>query len=245
MTQEVVRTIKVTTTSEILTDLAPVSEGFPMRKWSVKITLVGPSGAELPANIFDKVTYKLHPTFQNPNRTLKKPPFKLEEQGWGEFDMTIIMHVVDKGGEKSIIHDLNFLEPKYESEHKLSFPTSRPLLAKLLAESGSLPDSAVSGSPLPADEAKKEKRKHEGAEASKKKTKHEKSSIDVERLAEGLEKLGQDDILQVVQMVTENRTSDMYVKNDVEEGEFHLDLFTLPDSLLKMLWDFVKKRADI
>ncbi|KAK9249131.1 yeats family-domain-containing protein [Lipomyces tetrasporus] len=245
MTQDVVRTIKVTTTSEVLTDLAPVSEGFPMRKWSVKITMVGPSGAELPASIFDKVTYKLHPTFQNPNRTLKKPPFKLEEQGWGEFDMTIVMHAVDKGGEKSIVHDLNFLEPKYDVEHKLSFPTSRPLLAKLLAESGPLPDSATAGSPLPADEPKKEKRKHEGTDASKKKSKHEKASIDVERLAEGLEKLGQDDILQVVQMVTENRTPDMYVKNDVEEGEFHLDLFTLPDNLLKMLWDFVKKRADI
>ncbi|KAK9365914.1 yeats family-domain-containing protein [Lipomyces kononenkoae] len=245
MTQEVVRTIRVTTTSEVLTDLEPVSEGFPMRKWSVKITLVGPSGADVPANIFDKVTYKLHPTFQNPNRTLKKPPFKLEEQGWGEFDMTIVMHAVDKGGEKSIIHDLNFLESKYVTEHKLSFPSSRPLLSKLLAESGPLPDSAVVGSPVPAEEARKEKRKHEGTEASKKKGKHEKASIDVERLAEGLEKLGQDDILQVVQMVTENRTPDMYIKNDVEEGEFHLDLFTLPDNLLKMLWDFVKKRADI
>lgn len=39
-----------------------------MREWSIRIFLVGPGGEELPANIFDKVTYKLHPTFINPTR---------------------------------------------------------------------------------------------------------------------------------------------------------------------------------
>ncbi|KAK9464472.1 yeats family-domain-containing protein [Lipomyces arxii] len=248
MAQEVVRTIKITTASEVLADVPPVSEGFPMRKWSVKVSLVGPNGEELPANIFDKVTYRLHPTFQNPNRVLKKPPFKLEEQGWGEFDMTIVLHVVDKGGEHTVVHDLNFLEAKYDANHKLSFPTNRPLLLKLLAESGSVPEigggAGAPGSPLYAENTKKEKRKHEFTDIPKK-NKRDKVSVDMDKLAEGLEKLGEDDLLQVVQMVTDNRTPDMYIKNDIEEGEFHLDLYTLPDSLLKILWDFVKKRVDI
>ncbi|KAK7204190.1 transcription initiation factor TFIID subunit 14 [Myxozyma melibiosi] len=243
MTQEVVRTVKITTTSEILTDLEPAAEGFPMRKWSVRVCLVGPSGEEVPANIFDKVTYRLHPTFNNPNRTLKKPPFKLEEQGWGEFDMTVALHVMDKGGEHTVVHDLNFLEEKYEVLHKLSFPTNRPALAKVLAESGPVPESVVSSGSPAIDESKK--RKHESGDSSKKKTKHDKPSIDMDRLAESLEKLGEDDLLQVVQMVTDNRTPEMYIKNDVEEGEFHLDLYTMPENLLKMLWDFVKKRTDI
>ena len=34
-----------------------------MREWSIKIFIVGPDGEELPANCFDKVTYKLHESF--------------------------------------------------------------------------------------------------------------------------------------------------------------------------------------
>lgn len=27
------------------------------------------------------------------------------------------------------------------------------------------------------------------------------------------------------------------------EGEFHVDLYTLPDTLIKMLWDFVQQKG--
>lgn len=40
--------------------------------------------------------------------------------------------------------------------------------------------------------------------------------IDMEKLAEGLQKLGEDDLLQVVTMVHDNKTSETYTKNDVE-----------------------------
>jgi hypothetical protein len=50
------------------TDRPPVQQGYPMREWSIRLALVGPNGEEVPANIFDKVTYKLHPTFANPTR---------------------------------------------------------------------------------------------------------------------------------------------------------------------------------
>jgi hypothetical protein len=29
------------------------------------------------------------------------------------------------------------------------------------------------------------------------------------------------------------------------EGEFHVDLYTLPDNLVKMLWDFVSKEGRV
>lgn len=61
------RTVKVTTTQEILKNEEKV-QGFPMRKWSIQISLVGPNGEELPAKVFDKVTYQLHPTFEKPIR---------------------------------------------------------------------------------------------------------------------------------------------------------------------------------
>ncbi len=35
-------------------------------------------------------------------------------------------------------------------------------------------------------------------------------------MAEGLQKLEEDDLVQIVKLVTDNQTDDMYVKNDVE-----------------------------
>ena len=84
----------------------------------------------------------------------------------------------------------------------------------------------------------------------------------MEKLAEGLERLGEDDLLHVVQLVHDNKTEETYTKNDVEsefcsnavdtpaltrdaDGEFHVDLYTLPDQLIKMLWDFVNQKVNI
>lgn len=99
----------------------------------------------------------------------------------------------------------------------------------------------------------------------------------MEKLADGLQKLGEEDLLQVVHMVHENKTSEMYTKNDVEsmlslaasspqsicfaalprpsrnkgfanaipDGEFHMDLYTLPDQLIRQLWDFTASRTDM
>lgn len=56
-------------------DIPPASEGFPMRDWSIRVFLLGPKGEELPATIFEKVTYKLHPTFASPTRSACWPFF--------------------------------------------------------------------------------------------------------------------------------------------------------------------------
>lgn len=84
----------------------------------------------------------------------------------------------------------------------------------------------------------------------------------MDKLADGLQRLGEDDLLQVVQMVHDNKAPDSYTKNDVErkfetiplvsythltprpaEGEFHVDLYTLPDALIKMLWEFTQEKG--
>lgn len=86
----------------------------------------------------------------------------------------------------------------------------------------------------------------------------------MEKLAEGLQRLGEEDLLHVVQMVHDNKSEETYTKNDVEseritvryfelghyadthtDGEFHVDLYTLPDALVKMLWDFVSNKVDM
>jgi transcription initiation factor IIF auxiliary subunit len=42
----------------------------------------------------------------------------------------------------------------------------------------------------------------------------------MDKLADGLQKLGEDDLLQVVQMVHDNKSADSYTKNDVERRSF-------------------------
>ena len=82
------------------------------------------------------MTYKLHPSFgdratqsifdtvvgiENGGRRLiefpaiDNPPFRIQEQGWGEFDMQVILSAADK--DHIITHDLNFATPRYESKH--------------------------------------------------------------------------------------------------------------------------------
>lgn len=46
----------------------------------------------------------------------KKPPYRISEEGWGEFDMTIEL-VADKT--HTIKHDLNFAQERYEAKHQI------------------------------------------------------------------------------------------------------------------------------
>jgi transcription initiation factor IIF auxiliary subunit len=71
----------------------------------------------LPATIFDKVTYYLHESFgKKATQTFKQPPFRLEEQGWGEFELKLVLHPLGRGAaDVTLMHDLNFLEERYES----------------------------------------------------------------------------------------------------------------------------------
>lgn len=221
-----------------MTDVPPV-ENYPMRQWSIEISMLNEQGNEVPANILDKVTYTLHPTFANPIRSLKTPPFRVEEQGWGEFDVPIAVHLVGilgKAGERKFNHDLNFLQETYTVDHTILIPLKNAQLNKLLAESG----------PVPAEDNKRKNdsdillklKKLKGANGSA-----TKGSVDLEKLANGLTKLSEDDLIVIVQMVTDNRTNEMNIKNDVDNGEFTMDLYTLPESLLKSLWDYVKKHT--
>lgn len=92
-------------------------EGYPMRSWSIEIWLLNDRDEEVPATIFEKVTYELHPSFPKPRQTFKKPPFKIDEEGWGEFDMQITLSTLHRGGDHTVSHDLNFLQERYESRH--------------------------------------------------------------------------------------------------------------------------------
>jgi transcription initiation factor IIF auxiliary subunit len=67
-----------------------------------------------------------------------------------------------------------------------TFRNPKPELLALLAESGSADANGV------------------------------RKSVDMEKLADGLQKLSEDDLLHIVTMIHDNKTSETYTKNDVE-----------------------------
>jgi len=115
-----------------------MQEGYPFRNWSIEIYLLHETdGTLVPANVYEKAVYKLHPSFEKRAvQTYKVTPFRIDEEGWGEFDMQIILPVVHKGGEHEIKHDLNFAVEQYEALHKVVFKNPKEALLTLLRESG-------------------------------------------------------------------------------------------------------------
>lgn len=45
------------------TDVPPVGD-FPMRRWNITIYMVNDKGQDVAADVFEKVTYELHPSFE-------------------------------------------------------------------------------------------------------------------------------------------------------------------------------------
>lgn len=67
------------------------------------------------------------------------------------------------------------------------------------------------------------------APAGDKKRGRKEKNVDMEKLADGLQKLQEDDLLHVVQLVHDHKSPETYTKNDVESTL--LPLPCSPDSL--------------
>ncbi|KAF9584785.1 hypothetical protein BGW38_005192 [Lunasporangiospora selenospora] len=241
--------------------------GFHMRKWKICIYGVNARNEEEPLPYVDYIEYVLHETFKPPLRKVIEYPFELREMGWGEFDMKIRIHFKDKASPPvTLDHDLNFQHPQYEIPHVLSFkPDVKPSFMKLLSQA---PEPSIEReTPLSsndeASEGKANKRQRDTiAKDRSKRLKEDQSSdddsqqdssaatsgdewsekINIRALAEKFQELSADDLLELVQLIKANQTEDMYVKEDGEAGEFHIDLQTVGDKLLGVLWQFCEKR---
>jgi transcription initiation factor IIF auxiliary subunit len=115
--------------------------------------------------------------------------------------MTIDLYTTEKGGKHTLVHDLNFAKPKYEAKHVVTFKNPNPALISILRETGSVPGDE-NGARKKTDGDKKRKRAL--------------GVVDMEKLADGLVKLNEDDLLHVVQMIHDNKSEDTYTKNDIE-----------------------------
>ncbi|KAI1344327.1 transcription initiation factor IIF-like protein [Xylariaceae sp. FL0016] len=200
---------------------SPVPE-FPMKEWSVKIFLLDQAGNKHPANVFTKAVYNLHPSFEKPQQTFTEPPFTCTNEGWGEFEMSIDLYTTEKA-KSTLFHDLNFQKPTYELPQSVTFKNPSQALIALLRETGPVGDDDLKAAKI-----------RKGADGKKRKV-----GFDYEKIADAMTKLDEDALLHVIQMIHDNKTDDTYTNNDLEAGEFTVDLYSLPDPLTKMLWDFL------
>jgi transcription initiation factor IIF auxiliary subunit len=108
------------------------------------------------------------------------------------------------------------------------FPKPSPGLLKLLAESGETPAPSppvpIPPQPTPVPEETKKRKLPDSSEEHRQPKKSAVAKVkdwtgkpsDMERLAMALQKLKEDDLLQIVRLVTDHKTSDMFVKNDLD-----------------------------
>lgn len=155
-----------------------------------------------------------------------KAPFTCQNEGWGEFEISIDCYTTEKTKLAPIIQDLNFQKNKYDVTHTVVFKNPSQNLQERLRETG----------PLPTDDDHRPKKKGLATKKSAQK-------YDYEKIAEALEKLEEEDLLRVIQLINENKGPDTYIRSDVE-GEssyaspIHQTAIPHPTSLNRRLLRF-------
>ncbi|SMN19560.1 similar to Saccharomyces cerevisiae YPL129W TAF14 Subunit of TFIID [Maudiozyma saulgeensis] len=95
---------------------------LPLRRWQVELFLLDKDNNEIPTNILSSCTFIIHDSFKNNVHSIRKPPFKLQETGWGEFDIKINCTLAYNAGRFKIIHDLSFEEDAYIEDYSVQIP---------------------------------------------------------------------------------------------------------------------------
>ncbi|KAI1326006.1 transcription initiation factor IIF-like protein [Xylariaceae sp. FL0255] len=219
---QIERKVRLVTEQHNIPKESPMPD-FPMKEWSVKLFVLDQDGNEHPANCFQKVIYNLHPSFESPQQTFTEPPFTCTNEGWGEFEMSIEMYTTEKN-KITVFHDLNFQSPRYEIDQPAVFKNPSQALLQILRETG----------PVGNDDETKTAKARKATDGKKRK-----AAFDYEKMGDAMLKLGEDDLLHVIQMIHDNKSDDTMTVNDLEKGEFTIDLFTMPEPLSKMIWDFL------
>lgn len=137
--------------------------------------------------------------------------------------MSIDMYTTEKT-KSTVYHDLNFQKPRYEVIQTISIKNPSQALLQTLRETG----------PVASDDDPKAAKARKANDGKKRK-----AGYDYEKMADGLTKLSEDDLLHVIQLIHDHKNEDTYTKNDMDAGEFSVDLFTLPEHLAGMIWGFL------
>lgn len=220
MTDAVDVVFRVKTQQAILSDQQLTENQLPMRQWRMEIVMLDKDGAEVPAGIVSHVVYHLHPTFAKPKRKVNEPPFRLEEVGWGEFELHIVLTLKEHGGTVKIVHDLSFSEDAYAVDFEVSVPyTQNPSLRALLTTSFDLEDDKV-------DLVTK-------------------NGGDLPKWVKDIGKMDEDAIQLFLKKVLANPAVKSYVNKKPKNEEIVLCLSELPDVLISNLGLFMNKNEQL
>ncbi|KAI8335778.1 yeats family-domain-containing protein [Chlamydoabsidia padenii] len=133
--------IKIACQSNIIPGAAAIDD-HPWRNWRIRLVAMD-AGKEQKGkltHILDRVEYILHPTFANPRRVATCEPYMLQEKGWGEFDLRIVLYFVDNLVPPEVISfDLNFRASSYSVIHKRFFQDAPPEFLSILGKQSASP----------------------------------------------------------------------------------------------------------
>lgn len=132
------RALRIKTQQVIVPDLPPTN-GFPTRRWRLEVFLLDEDGKEVPACIFESITYHLHPTFNPSTKKLTQPPFRLDEEGWGEFGLQVVGVLKGQPTTYTFHHEISFTDDAYVMDFNIDVPYHIESLRDELLKSGSVP----------------------------------------------------------------------------------------------------------
>lgn len=90
-------------------------------------------------NIFEKVSFKLHESFQNPLRIVLEPPFEIKETGWGEFEIQIKLHFRNANIKPLLVYHMLKLYPDIDRTDQNTVISER--IERLITNSSNVDDT--------------------------------------------------------------------------------------------------------
>lgn len=176
---------------------------------------------ETEANILSSCTFHLHPTFKDPIREVKTPPFTLQEEGWGQFEFKIICLFIENAGKFTIKHPLLFEDNAYAIDYDIHVPYHTPKLRSLLAGHYKLPQNTV-----------------------QKYLDEKQESVSLNWI-NSIPALDEDAVTSIVQMILSHPAVQNEVFQHPRHEDFLMALYQLPNELLKEIRDYVSLQTTI
>ena len=146
--------------------------------------------------------------------------------------MSLDLYTTAKG-KITVVHDLNFLEERYDKIYPIEFKNPSQAILSRLSEMGALPNDA-------SGRLKKKGPGGIGGDSAQ----SLKSKQDYEKLATLLGTLNESEVVQVIQMINDHWTEDsaMYIKNDLD-GESVRDVLPVQFALMEIPISYRQVRA--
>lgn len=186
---------------------------LPQRHWKVELCMLDEAEKEIEIEIVARCTFYLHETFNDPVRSFDHPPFSVEEDGWGEFDIKIVCECIENGGKFTIHHPLTFDEPAYAIDYDIQVPCNAPVMRELLSKNCNL-----------ADLVKVEK-------PDKKLT--------VSHWIGQIATADEDTVTDIVQMIVAHPAVQEEINKRPRHEDFLMGFHQLPNDLLRKIGDYV------